>query len=143
MTAEPSPTPRRRPGLVAGLAVVVVAVVGLLGLPLGWLWQRLAPDVPVRIVEDAGKLSGIVPEPHPEEFAAADGWFALLGLGFGILAAIAVWVLVRRLRGPVGLAALLLGCLVAGFVAWWFGRNLGLAQYQDALRQAAAGADLS
>ena len=52
-------------------------------------------------------------------------------------------MLVRRLRGLAGLVALLLGCMAAGFVAWWFGRNLGLAQYQDALRQATAGTELS
>ncbi|MBB5869350.1 hypothetical protein F4553_002729 [Allocatelliglobosispora scoriae] len=143
MTAEPSPAPKRRPALIVGLAVGVFALLGLLGLPLGWLWQQLAPNVPVQIVEDGGKLSGIVPESQPEEFAAADGWFALLGLAFGILVAVLVWVLVRRLRGPVGLITLLLGCLAAGFVAWWFGRNLGLADYQAALQSAKAGAELS
>ena len=43
--------------------------------------------------------------PAPEQLIAADGWFTLLGFGFGLLAAVLVWLLLRRDRGP----ALLLG----------------------------------
>lgn len=137
------PAPRPQPALIVGLAVAVFGVVAALGFPLGWLWQQLAPNIPVRIVDDGGKLSGIVPESQPEEFAAGDGWFALLGLGFGIVVAVAVWVLVRRLRGPVGLVVVALACVVAAVVAWRFGRDLGYAQYQDALQNATAGTELS
>jgi hypothetical protein len=137
------PAPRQQPALIVGLAVAVFGVVAGLGFPLGWLWQQLAPNIPVRIVEEGGKLSGIVPESQPEEFAAADGWFAILGLGFGIVVAVAVWLLVRRLRGPIGLVVLALSCLIAAIVAWRFGRDLGYSQYQDALQHATAGMNLS
>jgi hypothetical protein len=134
--------PRRRPLLTAALSAGVFVVIVLLGAPLGWLWQRMSPDIPVQFIDNNGKLSGIVPEGQPEEFAAADGWFALLGLGFGVLVAIGVWVLVKRLRGPVGLAVTVLGCVVAAYVAWQLGRRLGLDAYQDAITRAIVGTEL-
>ena len=137
------PAPPRRTGLVIGLSLAVFLAIGLLGVPLGWLWQHVAPDVPVRIVSDDGKLSGIVSDAQPEQFAAGDGWFVVLGLGFGVVAAIAVWALVRRLRGPVGLFVVALACVAAAMIAWRFGRDLGLAHYRDQLATAAAGTELA
>lgn len=120
----------------AGWGAAVAGVVTVLGLPLGWLWAALAPDVPVRVVE-----GGVAPvEAQPEEFFAADGWFVLLGTGFGLLAAVGVYFLVRRYRGPVGLVAVTLGAVGAGLLAWWLGHRIGLSGYRSDIRGAAAGA---
>ena len=77
--------------------------------------------------------------PQPEQPIAADGWFSLLGLGFGVLAAIALWFLLRRRRGPVGLLAGTLGGLGAAVVAWQVGRRIGLSTYQRLLDSAPDG----
>jgi hypothetical protein len=120
----------------AGWGAAVAAVVAVLGAPLGWLWAALAPGVPVRVVD-----GGVAPvEAQPEEFFAADGWFVLLGVVFGLLAAAAVYFLVRRYRGPVGLVAVTVGTVGAGLLAWWLGHRIGLSGYRSDIRTAAAGA---
>jgi hypothetical protein len=117
---------------VAGLSATAIVAAGV---PFGLLWAAIAPDVPVAIT-DNGPVLG---EPQPEQFIAADGWFALLGLAFGGLAALAAWAFARRTRGPVGLLAVAVGTVVASLIAWWIGRRLGLAEYERLLDAAAAG----
>jgi hypothetical protein len=114
---------------------VVAAAVAAAGLPLGLLWAWLAPDTPVRVAQDGLRYA----EPQPEQVAAADVWFALLGLAAGVVVAVAAWVLVPRLRGPGALVAVVVGLVGAGLVAWWLGRQVGLAGYEAALAQAEPG----
>jgi hypothetical protein len=121
------------------VAAAIVLVVAALGAPLGLLWAALAPTVPVRMTEDGALLT----KAQPEEFIAADGWFALLGLGFGALAAIGVWLVVRRGRGPLALLAVTFGAVVAGLLAWWLGRQMGVAEYERLLDGAPVGAVFS
>ncbi|NIL56785.1 DUF2567 domain-containing protein [Salinispora arenicola] len=118
-----------------GWAAVGAFGVMLLGVPLGLLWAGLAPDTPV-VKTTSGAVYG---EPQPEQPFAADGWFSLLGLGFGVLAAVGLWFLLRRSRGPVGLAAAVLGSLGAALVAWQVGRRVGLATFEHLLATAADG----
>ncbi|HEY3010122.1 MAG TPA: DUF2567 domain-containing protein [Micromonosporaceae bacterium] len=120
------------------VAGAIVLAVGSAGAPFGLLWAAVAPDVPVSIT-DSGPMLG---DPAPEQFVAADGWFTLLGLGVGALAAAAAWALARRTRGPVGLVAVALGAAVAGLIAWQIGRHVGLAEYHRLLDHAAAGQTL-
>ncbi|WP_442933501.1 DUF2567 domain-containing protein [Micromonospora sp. CPCC 206060] len=127
--------PPRRPGRTVGICAGAVVALTALGVPLGLLWYALAPRVPVVRTEDGAVLA----EPQPEQFIAADGWFSLLGLGFGVLAAIGVWLLVRRVRGPVGLLVAVLGSAGAALVAWRLGRQIGLAGYQRLLDAAEVG----
>ncbi|MFD6683720.1 DUF2567 domain-containing protein [Micromonospora parva] len=125
----------RRP--LRTLATVVGAVLALaaLGIPLGLLWAALAPDTPVLKTAEGA----IYAEPQPEQPIAADGWFSLLGLAFGLLVALALWVVLRRRRGPVGLVAAVLGTLVAAPVAWQVGRRIGLATFDRLLATAPVG----
>jgi hypothetical protein len=81
----------------------------------------------------------ILADPQPEQFVAGDGWFAILGLGFGLLAALAVWFVAHRQRGPVALVAVSLGAVGAGLLAWWVGRHIGLTEYQRLLERAPVG----
>ncbi|RAO33483.1 hypothetical protein PSN13_03543 [Micromonospora saelicesensis] len=125
----------RRP--LRALATVLGAVLALaaLGVPLGLLWAALAPDTPVLKTAEGA----IYAEPQPEQPIAADGWFSLLGLAFGLLVALALWFVLRRRRGPVGLLAAVLGTLVAAPVAWQVGRRVGLATFDRLLATAPAG----
>jgi hypothetical protein len=115
--------------------VAATLVLILLGAPLGLIWAAVAPSAQVVLVE-----GGAAPaQPQPEEFVAADGWFSLLGLVFGLLAAIAVWLILRRYRGPVGLLVAALGSIGAAVLAWQVGRQIGLGEYQRLLDTAAVG----
>ncbi|GIF95239.1 hypothetical protein [Catellatospora citrea] len=113
-------------------ALALAVVIAVLGLGLGLLWHAVAPTLPLRIVEEGAVYTST----EPEQLAAAEGWFVLLGLGFGMLCAIAAWALLPARRGPIQLAGLLLGTLIAGWAAWWLGHDIGLAAYQDKLAHA-------
>jgi hypothetical protein len=116
-------------------AAGVVALLTLLGVPLGLLWATLAPGTPVIKTADGA----VYAEAQPEQPIAADGWFSLLGLGFGVLVALGLWFLLRRHRGPLGLLAGVLGSLGAAVVAWQSGRRIGLAEFQRLLVEAPTG----
>ncbi|BCJ45454.1 hypothetical protein GCM10010168_79900 [Actinoplanes ianthinogenes] len=116
---------RRSLAVAAGTA----AVITVLGAPFGLLWHALAPEVPVI---DAGDSGIVVNDPSPEQYIAADGWLTLLGIGFGLLVAIAAWLLLRRDRGP----ALLLGVVVgAGVATHWIAVPIGELIGKDAYAQ--------
>ncbi|GAB3515561.1 DUF2567 domain-containing protein [Phytohabitans suffuscus] len=130
----------RRKGWPAPLVGLVVALaLAVLGAPLGWLWSVLAPGVPLVKTEGGARLT----DPQPEEFVAADGWFTLLGLGFGLLAAIVVWAAVRRHRGPFVLLGVAVGTVGAALVAWWLGDLLVQGDFDELLASAPPGTPLS
>ncbi|WP_373321693.1 DUF2567 domain-containing protein [Micromonospora okii] len=126
---------RQRLGRAVAAALGATAALTVLGLPLGLLWAAVAPDTPVVMTA----RGAVYAEPQPEQPIAADGWFSLLGLGFGVLAALALWVLLRRWRGPGGLFAGAVGGLGAALVAWQVGRRIGLSTYQRLLAEAPDG----
>jgi hypothetical protein len=97
-------------------ALAVAGCVAATGLLLGLVWYLSAPTLPLRKVEQG--MAYIVPD--PEQTVAADGWFVLLGLGLGLIAAILVWIFAAKTRGPIQLAGLALGAIAAGYVAWQF-----------------------
>ncbi|QOC95258.1 DUF2567 domain-containing protein [Micromonospora craniellae] len=113
---------------------------GLLGAPLGLLWAVLAPATPV---VKSGPGTAVYGQAQPEQPIAADGWFSLLGLGFGVLAALVVWMVLRRYRGPVGLIVVVTGGLAAALVAWQVGRRIGLGDYERLLDGAPDGTRLT
>ncbi|WNM37633.1 DUF2567 domain-containing protein [Micromonospora halotolerans] len=134
----PSAT-RRSGGRAVAVALGAALLLTVLGAPLGVLWALVAPGTPVQMTPDGA----VYATPQPEQPIAADGWFSLLGLGFGVLAAIALWVVLRRRRGPVGLVAGALGGLGAAVVAWQVGRRIGLGTYQRLLDTAPPGTDFT
>ena len=122
--AAASHRPWKRTALVAVLCAVVVLA---LGAPLGLLWAWLAPSVPVVDIGD----SIVVNDPSPEQYIAADGWYTLLGLGFGLLVAAVAWLLLRRDRGPFLLLGVVAGTLGAGYyIAPWIGEMIGRSGYE-------------
>ncbi|HEX5740776.1 MAG TPA: DUF2567 domain-containing protein [Pilimelia sp.] len=135
MTPRPPRGVRR--AQVRGAAVVTL-LLAVLGAPLALLWYALAPTVPVRVTADGQVLVST----QPEQFVAADGWFAILGTAFGVLAAAGTWALARRHRGPAQLVAVVLGAGAAGLVAWGVGGQLGQTGYQERARAAPVGARL-
>ncbi|GHJ13862.1 DUF2567 domain-containing protein [Micromonospora sp. AKA38] len=133
------PGARRDGGRPVATVLGVAALLTALGVPLGLLWAWAAPGTPVRQTPDGA----VYAVPQPEQPIAADGWFSLLALGFGVLSAIALWVLLRRRRGPAGLLAATLGGLGAAVVAWQVGRRIGLGTFQRLLDTAPPGTDFT
>lgn len=125
----------RRPLRAVATVLGSALALAVLGVPLGLLWAALAPDTPVLKTAEGA----IYADPQPEQPIAADGWFSLLGLAFGLLVALALWLVLRRRRGPVGLVAAVLGALAAAPVAWQVGRRIGLATFDRLLADAPAG----
>ncbi|MFC7479556.1 DUF2567 domain-containing protein [Luedemannella flava] len=113
------------------VGVLTGVVVAAFGAPLGWLWAALAPRIPIVRVDGGFTYA----DAEPEQVIAADGWFMLLGAGAGILLAVIVWLALRRWRGPVLLAGLVLGSLGSAWLAWYVGRHIGLAEFER-LREA-------
>jgi hypothetical protein len=128
--------PRRPWRRTLTVGVLTTLVIAALGVPLGLLWSWLSPAVPV--LRNA-QADVVVNDASPEQFVAADGWFAIAGFGFGIVVAIAAWLILRRDRGPALLLGAVLGSLAAAPVAWQVGRRIGLSGYERWLDSSAPG----
>lgn len=95
---------------------VVTGLLTLAGLALGLLWLWLAPRVPLVSDDTAVFLQNS----EGEEAIGATGTFVLLGLVFGAVAALVVFLL--RRRGGIGLVVgLALGGLFGSLLAWGIG----------------------
>ncbi|MFI6806053.1 AAA family ATPase [Streptomyces luteogriseus] len=108
-------------------AAVIAVAVALGGVLLGVLWWWLAPHVP--LVGDVVEKNWVVylKDTEGEQAIGVDGTFTLLGLGFGAVSAMVVFLLRRRGGVPlvVGLA---LGGLLGSLLAWRVGVWLGPAE---------------
>ncbi|KKD04345.1 hypothetical protein [Streptomyces sp. WM6386] len=108
-------------------AVVVALAVALGGVLLGVLWWWLAPHVP--LVGDVVDKSWVVylGDTEGEQAIGVDGTFTLLGLAFGLVSALVVF-LVRRRGGVPLVVALGVGAFLGSLLAWRVGIWLGPAQ---------------
>ncbi|GAA4898105.1 hypothetical protein LX16_0994 [Stackebrandtia albiflava] len=131
--APPVREPRSR-GRDALAALGVLALLAFLGLPLGVIWVTATPRVELVRVPGGWGLT----QENPEQYMAADGVFALIGLAAGVIAGVMVWVLLPRRRGPWVLTGLVLGSIACQLVAWWFGR-MGRDGYLASMEQAQVG----
>lgn len=122
--APPAPE-KDGPGLRAELreAASVTLGVALVGLLLGALWLWLAPRIP--LVSDSTAV--YLKDTEGEQAVGVDGTFTLLGLAFGAVSGLVVFL--WRKRGGIPLVVgLALGSLLGGLLAWRFGIWLGPAQ---------------
>lgn len=133
------PGPRTSPLVEAGVAAITVAVLSVLGAGVGLAWAGVSPHVVIRIAADGPRL-----QPQSgEEFFVAEGLFALIGLAVGLLTGVGLWYVLRRWRGPLLLAALIIGGLAGAAIAWQVGRHVGLAEYRELLRNPEVGSEFS
>ncbi|MFD9883818.1 DUF2567 domain-containing protein [Streptomyces alboflavus] len=109
-------------------AVVIALAVAASGVLLGLLWLWLAPTVPLI----ADKANVYLKDTEGEQAIGVDGTFALLGLAFGLVSAVVVFLVRRRGGIPlvVGLAAGgLLGAVLAWKVGVWVGPETDVAAH--------------
>ncbi|WP_030347843.1 ATPase AAA [Streptomyces sp. NRRL S-1022] len=114
------------PGMKTELreAAVTTVAVALGGVLLGLLWWWLAPHVP--LVADQIDKNWVVylKDSEGEQAVGVDGTFILLGLAFGLVSAIVVFLLRRRGGVPL-VVGLGLGGLLGSLLAWRLGVWLG------------------
>ncbi|MFJ9735194.1 AAA family ATPase [Streptomyces sp. NPDC101171] len=105
-------------------AAVVTVAVTLGGVLLGLLWWWLAPHVP--LIADQVDKSWVVyiKDTEGEQAVGVDGTFTLLGLAFGLVSAVVVFLWRRRGGVPL-VVALGLGGLLGSLLAWRLGVWLG------------------
>ena len=115
------PPSHRRPGAEPlRAALVVVAVLAVLGVALGAVWSWWSPPRPIGFVIAA---HAVQPD-ETESFVAGDGRFAVLTVLAGLAAAAVVWF-VRGLRGPAAVSALAVGGLLGAWLTAVVGHALG------------------
>jgi Protein of unknown function (DUF2567) len=132
---EPMDSSPHRPRVVirADLrpALGVLCAVAVSGLPLGWLWSRLAPPELVGLPASVAGAGGVLPLIGQSEHRFDDmATFLLLGIAAGVLTGAALWLL-RQRRGPVVAVAAILGSLLAAWLAMRVGLSLADAYYPD------------
>jgi hypothetical protein len=110
--------------LLVGTAQVAAAVAAsaLLGIAAGLLWKAVAPRAVVVVIVPGSY--GLL-NPETSAFIVADAWFSVLCLAGGAICGVAGWFALVRRTGPLGLAALLGGGVVAAFAAQWAGQRPG------------------
>jgi len=101
-------------------AAVVTVAMTFGGALLGVLWWWLAPHVP--LVSDSTTV--YLKDTEGEQAIGVDGTFALLALAFGLVSALAVFLL-RRRGGVALVVALTVGGILGSLVAWRLGIWLG------------------
>lgn len=102
-------------------AAVLLVGLALVGLLVGFVWGEVAPRLAFTVVS-----RGVVSQNdvESEALAAADGWFALLGAGVGLVSGGLSW-LWRPARGPFLVVAVMVASFVGALVAWRFGLWVG------------------
>lgn len=107
-------------------AISVASTAALVGLPVAWIWSRIAPAIPGVL----GASGQPVPLPSPYGYHRFDDLaiFMLLGLAAGIVTGVAMWLL-RERRGPVVLLAGVLGAFVAAWLAMHIGVSFAAGHY--------------
>ncbi|GLW63182.1 hypothetical protein Arub01_14260 [Actinomadura rubrobrunea] len=114
---------------------VVTVLVALLGVPAGLLWARLAPDVTYVVFR--GQV--LPADPEGQGPIAVDGTFALVGAAAGLICGLLAYLAGGRGNDIPLLFGLALGGLAAALLAWRVGHQVGLAEYERALRGAPDG----
>ncbi|MEU6129096.1 DUF2567 domain-containing protein [Saccharopolyspora sp. NPDC047091] len=99
-------------------ALSALSLVALLGMPLGWVWSRLAPPQASLLGRSGTPVPAQIVESYHEFDALA--LFLLLSFATGIVTAAVLWTF-RRRRGPVLLVAAALGSLVSAWLAMRMG----------------------
>lgn len=133
---EPAVRATPRDWLIEIAAAVAVAIVlAGIGAGLAYAWEAISP----RTVLEMSANGAVYTEPNPEGYVAGESVYLLMTAGLGILSPVAVWLLVRRRRGPIVLAGLAVGSVAGATLMAWLGARIGLEEYRQLLTGAPVG----
>lgn len=100
---------------------VTVLVLAALAVPAGLLWSWLSPRAPYQVTGEGTVLA----DPSTQALIAADGWFAVITAGLGLVCGALGWLIGRRT--PVAmLLALCAGGVLGAFLVRWIGSTFTL-----------------
>jgi hypothetical protein len=95
---------------------VTVLTLTTLGIGAGLLWSGVSPRAPYQVTAQGTVLA----DPSTQALIAADGWFAVITGGLGLLCGGVAWFAGRRwmLAVLIGLCA---GGMLGALLTWWVG----------------------
>jgi len=126
---------RRPTGSALRTCAVITLLVAVLGVPAGLLWAWLAPDVAYVVIR--GRALPLDPEGQGP--IAADGTFAIIAVVAGLVCGALAYLAGGRGNDIPLLLGLTAGGLAASLLAWRVGHQVGLAEYERAVRTARDG----
>ena len=103
------------------------AIAGLVG---GLIWNAVAPRAAYVVIS---RGSADVVNAETTAFIAADAWYCLIAVVGGLIIGVASYRFAVRRYGPIPMAGLLAGSVLAGWAARWVGQNLGLSRFNAQL----------
>ncbi|MGN9839427.1 hypothetical protein ACTMTI_15030 [Nonomuraea sp. H19] len=95
---------------------VTVLTLAALGAAAGLLWSGVSPRAPYQVTADGTVLA----DPSTQALIAADGWFAVITGGLGLLCGGVAWFAARQWMLPV-LLGLCAGGVLGAFLTLWVG----------------------
>lgn len=96
---------------------VTFLVLAALGVAAGLLWSSLAPRAPYMVTPQGTTLADLT----TQALIGADGWFAAITGGIGVVCGVVGWLLSRRGTQLAVLAGLAAGGAVAALLTLWVG----------------------
>ncbi|MER6001864.1 hypothetical protein ABT120_25060 [Nonomuraea angiospora] len=100
---------------VRAFAVTVLAL-ATLGAAAGLVWSGITPRAPYQVTDQGTVLA----DPSTQALIAADGWFAVITGGLGLLCGGVAWFAARRWMLPV-LLGLCAGGVLGAMLTLWVG----------------------
>jgi hypothetical protein len=114
---------------------VTVLTLAALGAAAGLLWSGIAPRVPLQVTDQGTLLA----DPTTQALIAADGWFAVITGGLGLVCGGCAWLAGRRWMLGV-LLGLCVGGTAASFLTQWAGSAFTIGSVTVEAAAAAPGA---
>lgn len=114
---------------------VTAVVMAVLGPLAGWLWSTVSPDVKYVVLQGKPLLA----DPEGQGPIGVDGRFALIGAVAGLLCGLVAYLAGGRRNDIPLILGLLAGGIAASLIAWKVGHQIGLSDYQAAVRHAKDG----
>jgi len=125
-------------GTKRGLTAFVIALAGsaVLGAIAGLIWGAVAPRV---LFQEVGTGAAQQVNAEDSAYIVADLWFCGITAVGGLLTGIAGSRFLVRRDGWLAALGVVLGAVLAAFVAMWIGGLIGLSTYNHQLASSAAG----
>jgi hypothetical protein len=95
--------------------LLLLAAQLITGVVIGFIWLKWSPRTVSYLLSNGGTSTYLIPA-ESEARIAGDGRFVVLTLIAGLLFGVVAWLL-RRVRGPVTLAVLLVGSVLSSLLA--------------------------